>query len=116
MAKSANTIEEIMERYARCRSQGHVWEIIFRDWSKKKKVRNKFYVTEVLLQEGCQHCQAVRSRNYSVVGRRLTLSRRHTIVYPDGYTLKGGRLSRAEALYIAIQMDNPDVILVEENQ
>lgn len=99
-----------IRQFGECRTRGHRWALVTQEWTRKRKVGARFRVTEMMWTESCP-CGAERRSHYEVNGKLLTLAKARTTVYPAGYALKGGRMTRAEAMYRKIEMDHPELIL-----
>ncbi len=115
MGKTTESIDEIIANYRECRSRGHRWELVSKDWTRKRKTGKVWRVTETNEEEICPRCKTVRSRTYKVGAGRMELVD-SKLVYPDSYVLKGRRLTPAEALYLAAAYDYPDLRLEQPTE
>lgn len=110
MGKATTDVDEVLANFRQCRSRGHRWTLVSKDWSRKKKSGKIWIVTETNEEEICDVCKSMRTRTYAVGHGRMDLID-SKLTYPAGYLLKGRRLSAAEALYLAAAYDYPDLRL-----
>lgn len=100
--RKATEISELSEQAIACRETGHWWRRDRVEWLKKNPKGKNVTEERVLV---CDRCGAERVQTFeiSAILNRFVPISSPRVRYPEGYLLKGRRLSRAELMYYLYQ-------------
>jgi len=100
--RKATEISELSEQAIACRETGHWWRRDRVEWLKKNPKGRNVAEERVLV---CDRCGAERVQTFEIspILNRFVPISSPRVRYPEGYLLKGRRLSRAELMYYLYQ-------------